>query len=431
MKQPFIVSIWLDTRREKKNKRFPVKLRVYSTILDKRNLYPTKIDLTADEFDEVWTSYKHNDKKKPTTMSRAELERLRLKLTALENLANDVAAKIKPFGFKKFEKALFKDSAASGDLIYLYNEMIQEYRSNNQFGSAESYDLSLKSVKEYIKADTGSEPKRILLSSIDVDWLYCYEKYMTTKRGRSINTAGVYLRCLRAVFNKAIEQGDISSEFYPFGTGKYTIPKKEGVSKNLDMDQLSALYHAEPMTPEQAAAKDFFFFSYCCNGMNTKDILLLRWKQIKNNKLTFVRAKTERTTRTNQKQVEVYLEAMALDILERRGTKDRSPQKFVFDIIKADTSPENLDRFVTDFNGSLNDNLLALANSVGIEHISMIYARHSFATNQARHGAGVDVIGPMMGHAAGQVQTTMGYIATAQESTKRELVKKITDFSKR
>lgn len=430
MRQPFVITIWLDTRRQKKHNSFPVKLRVYSSILNKTRLYPTRIDLNEPEFLEVWTEYIPS-KRKPSTMTKYELDKLRLKITSLLSAANEIASKITPFNFERFEKNLYRDSKSSGDLIYYYTEAISEYKSSEQFGTAEGYDLSLKSLKEYLKHSTGKVPNVIPMNTIDEDWLHGYENFMTKTRGKSLNTVGAYLRYMRALFNKAIKQGEFSQEYYPFDKSKYTIPKKNTIRGHLDMDQLTDLYNAKPKNPEQEKAKDFFFFSYCCNGMNTKDILLLQWKQVRGNKLTFVRSKTKRTTRNNQREIEVLLEDTSLDILERRASKHRNPNDYVFDIIPPQLTAEKLDKFFDSFNKALNVNLKSLASTVGIDHISMMYARHSFATNQARSGATFDLVRDNLGHSNGRIPATFNYIGAPDEKSKRELIRKMTSFKKK
>jgi hypothetical protein len=54
MEVGYSISIYLDTRRQKADGTFPVKLRVYSTILGKTKFYPTTFNLTESDFSEVW-----------------------------------------------------------------------------------------------------------------------------------------------------------------------------------------------------------------------------------------------------------------------------------------------------------------------------------------------------------------------------------------
>ena len=54
-------------------------------------------------------------------------------------------------------------------------------------------------------------------------------------------------------------------------------------------------------------AKLYWFFCYYGNGMNTKDVAYLRYKNISDGFITFTRAKTEKTTKCDPKLIMVYL----------------------------------------------------------------------------------------------------------------------------
>src|SRR5690606_22027585 len=112
-------------------------------------------------------------------------------------------------------------------------------------------------------------------------------------------TVSMYLRALRTIFNRAIEAKTIEKDLYPFGVKRYEIPSSSNVKKAFDSSQLGALFKAVPKTPEQEKAKDFWFFSFVCNGMNIKDILHLKWKDIHDAQIVFIREKTKRTKKAN------------------------------------------------------------------------------------------------------------------------------------
>ena len=67
---------------------------------------------------------------------------------------------------------------------------------------------------------------------IDVNWLKSFENYLLNSN-LSITTVGIYLRPLRAIFNKAIEEREIDKEFYPFGKRGYQIPNTKKVKKSI------------------------------------------------------------------------------------------------------------------------------------------------------------------------------------------------------
>lgn len=52
------VTIQLDKRNQRKDQTYPVKLRVYSTELQKAKLYSADRNMTEDTFYEVWKKEK-------------------------------------------------------------------------------------------------------------------------------------------------------------------------------------------------------------------------------------------------------------------------------------------------------------------------------------------------------------------------------------
>ena len=416
MKQDYFISLYLDTRRKLSNKKYPVKLRVYTPIPRRQKLYPTKFEMTEKEFQ---STYK-------TEKPRSEHKEIRRKMQAVELKAVEIAETIKPFNFDEFDRKLNRKPGEGVKLAYQYQQMINELTKNNQYGTANSYDLSRKSIETF----TEYKRKRfenLTFYDITADWLNQYENYMTDTRERSLTTVGIYLRALRAAFNKAIDEKEIDRDFYPFGKRKYIIPATKNVKKALNQSQLSKLFHSEPQTPEQEKAKDFFFFSYACNGMNIKDILLLRFKNIQDDKIEFVRAKTKNTTKANLKSITVYLNDFTKGIINKYGNPDRNPENRVFDILGANIPPEQQRSVINNFTRFVNQHIkkLCLANDLP-ETISTYWARHSFATNAIRNGATMEFIQESLGHE--NMKTTQNYFAGFDSEAKKEFANKLMDF---
>ena len=113
--------------------------------------------------------------------------------------------------------------------------------------------------------------------------------------GNSITTAGIYLRSLRTLFNIAIAEGLLTKEYYPFGKRNYEIPTSNNVKKALTLKDIGTIYKhkLEPGSPAERA-RDYWIFMYLCNGINVKDLCLLKYDNIKGDVLEFERAKTIR-----------------------------------------------------------------------------------------------------------------------------------------
>ncbi|RAU84512.1 tyrosine-type recombinase/integrase [Pontibacter arcticus] len=413
------ISIYLDTRKAKTNNLFPVKLRVYLSKGKQRTqkLYPLGIDLSVDDFER---SYK-------ATKPRGDHKDLKLKLIGLEQRAIDVADSLKVFILEKFERELFRDKLAANDVSYHYKEYIKGLQERGKVTTASSYHLSLKSLLAYANSKNRISSDSLYFDNITVDFLSRYERWMQ-EQGRSRTTVGIYLRPLRAIFNNAIETGDIHKDTYPFGKRKYQIPAGKNIKKALSKEQLGILFKAQALIPEQEKARDFWFFSYACNGMNIKDIANLKFRDIKEDRLIFSRAKTVDTSKSNHKSIMVALTSFPLSVIEKYGNADKGLSNFVFPILTNYMDHNEQDRAIKNFTRFINQHIKNLAKSVKLtEDISTYWARHSFATNAVRNGASLEFIQESLGH--NDLKTTLSYWGGFEESVKQEIADKLMDFS--
>lgn len=411
MTNEYYISIFLDTRRKKKNKKYPVKLRVFTPQPRKQKLYPTKFEFTEDEFENIMHGSKSNK----------ELQNSRLKISSVEKRATEVAEKLNHFSFEAFEKNLFEGKInETKDIKYYFNQAIEQYKLNKQIGTASNYEYSLKSLLDYHKKENLS------FHTITPQWLRNYENFIIDEKHCSPTTVGMYLRPLRAIFNTAISEQIIEIEYYPFGKKKYSIPAPKSLKKALSKEQLKALFTTQPKTPEQEKAKAFWFFSYACNGMNFKDIANLQYKDISGDTLSFRRAKTSSTNK-KQAPVIVYLEKFTLSVIEKYGNDQTDPNTYVFSIIDHSTTPVEQHRELKNFIRYINQHFVKFAKSIEInEKVSTYWARHSFATSAIRNGASLEYVSEALSHS--NLKTTIGYFAGFEDEKKREIANKIMDF---
>ncbi len=408
------ISIFQDRRRSKKNGLYPIKLRVYSSLSKTKKLYPLNIDLSEKDFEHIWES---------NVRLRGKNEELRIELEGIQSRANNEAKKINHFSFEAFEKKLFRRSADGNNVFYHFQKIIDSKNKKNNIGSSISYTYALNSLKKFVVLKTGNEPKRLLFDTISPGWLEEYEEYMLDL-GKSITTVGIYCRNLRAIFNNAIEENDIHKDLYPFGKGKYQIPEGKKVKKALTQQQLSILYNAKAKTLEQQKAKDFWFFSYACNGINMKDIVLLKFSDIKDEAFHYYRAKTFKKSKQKTK-IKVYLNEYAKAIIEKYG--NTSSSEYVFPILDKDNSPTETHRRVKNFTKLVNQHIKKIAKDNDLpEDISTYWARHSFATNAVRKGASLEFISEALDHS--DLKVTKAYFAGFEDEAKKEFAENLMDF---
>ncbi len=411
MSNKAVVSIFLDKRRPKSSGKYPVKLRVYLQISRKQKFYSLEYEFTEEEFEQVWE----------TNKPKKEFRERQLKLQSIQGSANDIAKSLKPFSFVKFERIYldtqYKDK---NDIGFYYEQAMKVFHENNQVGTAANYDLSLKSLLKF-----HGKPS-LPINLITPQWLESYERNMIETNKKSQTTVGFYLRPLRAIFNTAIADKTISQENYPFGKRRYTIPAPKSVKKALTKDQLSILYKAKPKNEEQEKAQAFWFFSYSCNGMNFKDIVTLKYKDIKGDSLSFNRAKTQRTNKS-QAASNVFLTDFTKTVIDKYGNANKGSDEYVFGIIEPKDTAIEIQRKVSNFVRYVNQHIKLLAKQNGIEeNISTYWARHSFATNAIRQGASMEFVSEALRHT--NLNTTKGYFAGFEDEKKREISEKLMQF---
>lgn len=416
MEREFSISVFLDTRRKLKNHKYPVKLRVFTPYPKKQKLYQTDFQFSEKEFESIWTTQKPRNEVKP---ARAEIQ-------SVLDKAVKTAKDIETFTFEEFERILFQKSGEPENVFFQYDAIIKQYQQNKQIGTASSYDLSKKSIKNFLKDTKGTEPEILRFREITPKWLSDYEGYMTGK-GRSQTTTGIYLRPLRALFNTAISNGTIKQNTYPFGRRKYKIPQPKAVKKALSREQLKQLFEAKPATTGQTQAKDFFFFLFNTAGMNVKDLCRLKYENLKGDTLVYIREKTKITSKSNQTSVVVYLNDYSKEFISKYGNPDIKPKNYIFDIYKPEMTEMQQFRKSQNFTRIINLAIKELAKENNLPgEISTYWSRHSFATNAIRSGASLEIVSEALNHK--NTATTKGYFAGFETDARKELTANLMNF---
>lgn len=413
------VNLILDTRRKKQNGKYPVKIRVYSGQLKKVRLYTTDFDLTEETFQRIIFPEPGQRLKKVESEAKEHLEEL-------VRLYREKVKSLNFFTFELFESSLIVKSDEFNNIFFHYQKYLAEMKKAGRLSTALTYELSEKSLKSFLKFRKGKDVDSLLFQEITVDFLNSYEFWMISK-GKSLTTIGIYLRGLRVIFNRGIEEKIVDRDFYPFGLRKYEIPSTANKKKALSSNQLSQLFEAVPKNEFQEKAKDFWFFSFVCNGMNIQDIVNLKWANLSDNQIHFVREKTRRTKKSKQKMISASLNEFALNVISKYGNQDKSPSGFIFPIINVGMSIEEKDKKRRSFTRFINQHIKKLATENGISgEISTYWARHSFATSAIRNNGSTEFVKEALGHS--NSKTTEAYLAGFEEETKKEMMRKITGF---
>lgn len=415
------ISWSLDKRRKKSNGKFPLKICVYQKHPKIQKYFPTKYEYTKQEFEEIMFPLEGKREKREIINQRDELA------TAKKRVI-DVADKIVPFDFDVFKKKLYVTESQESNVFYQYDLYINKLLNEGRIKTANAnYDCSKKALMDFLKY------KNIKIDfldfrSVSVQFLFDFERYFLEIKKGSISTVGAYLRPLKAIFNIAIQESIITDNYYPFGKNKYTIPSSLRVKKAYSKDEVKILYNAIPMTKEQEMAKDFWFFSYMCHGLNGKDICMLRFENIINDTIFINRAKTTRRIRTNKKSLIIPLTQDALKIIEKYAIKSNIKSDFVFGKLTDKMTEVEKAKKIDAFNRFISQHISKLAKSVGLDSdISSIWARHSFATILIRERGYLTEAMECLGHTS--MKTTEAYFSGFASDTLKEITENSMNFN--
>ncbi len=362
----------------------------------------------------------------------------------IEHLGKQFTFENFKYAFKNYHSFKTKNDKEN-DVFVQYDAMMATLLDEERIGSALSYQVSRNSIQRFLlKLDNHQrfelklpKPKKVgdlyifklMFEQITVDFLLEYEKWMLTygklsqkanenDSPASASTVGIYLRQLRAIFNKAIADG--ITTHYPFGKRAYRIPGKRNIKKALTKREILSIIQYDTAGQDLfiQRSKDFWVFSYLSNGMNFFDILQLKWSDFNpsENTITFVREKTARTTKENQKSITIYLRDLQLQVIEKWGSKD---SVYIFPFINTEMDAVTKKNSITQFIQVTNKWTKRIGQELGLQKPVTTYtARHSFATILLRSEAPIAFISQSLGHT--NISTTEAYLGSFEEDKARE-----------
>lgn len=401
-------TILLDKRREKLNGLYPVKLRV--TFERKQKYYPTDFDFTEAKYKKVMFGERSTEKEK-------EARKL---ILAFETKASEAIKSLKVFTWLNFENKYFENRAAKEIVSLAFEDYAMKLRSEGRIGTAVSYECAKNSIMKF-------SPK-LRFADVTKEKLKEYEKWMLDN-GKGVTTIGIYLRSLRTLFNKVISEGSLIKEYYPFGKSKYEIPTSRNIKKAITLKEISLIYYykAEKGTTNEMA-KDYWLFMYLCNGINVKDMCLLKYENIKGDVLEFERAKTKNTKKIDILPIRVPLSVDAKAIIEKWGNT-KNDNSFIFPVLTGKETPERERQLIQQLTQVVNCHMKGIAAKLGIESKLTTYvARHSFASVLKDNKVSIEFISEALGH--GNIKTTQSYLAGFADKTKIKAAKALTAFKK-
>lgn len=402
-KDGITVASVLDTRRAKESDEYPVKIRV--TYRRVRKYYATGKNLTESDWEKL-----------PITKSR-EMIKVRESIENSFDIVRDQVTELASAGEFSFDTLNARLKKASTDSIgTAFRAKIDTLKAENRIGNMIVHDNVLKGIERFGAG-------RALLQNITVDWLRRYEKFLLDE-GKTYTSIGIHMRTIRAILNEAKRAGIVKEAFYPFGRDKYEIKSGSGRKMALTLEQIGQIARFDNGSEATRKYRDYWLFLYLCNGMNMADFVKLRYSNIVNGEICFVRQKTERTTKS-LKEIQVVITEPAQKIIDRRGNP-LTPNNYIFPILNGSEDAMTRKRKTQYATRAINKHMKMIGETLGIGNISTYTARHSFATVLKRSGANIAYISESLGHS--DLKTTENYLASFEREEREKNATLLTNF---
>ena len=378
------IASFLDRRRANSNGDYPVRISVH---FQKEKKYYTTGKVCSED---TW-------KRMPTTKTK-EIAELRGEIQIVFDLIRGNTLKLLTageFSLRNLDLSLRQSSGKTlGELI---GEKIADLRKSGCIGTMRSYQTTLANVKRF-------KGEGLSLDRITVEWLKKFEEHMS--QSKTVTTIAINMRNIRTIMNIAKKDGYIKEAGYPFGVGKYEIKTAEGIKKALSVDQIKKIKRFQSTSDELVMYRDLWLFIYYCNGINIADLINLKYSNITDGEILFVREKTKRTTK-NTKFIRATVTDDMQQIIDRWGNEPL-PDNYIFNLVEHTTNPELAMSRKGWFTKKFNQHLKMIGATIGVDNLTSYVARHSYATVLKRNNVNIAFISESLGHTS--LSTTQIYL---------------------
>lgn len=272
---------------------------------------------------------------------------------------------------------------------------IVSLKSRNRLRTAETYRSTLNSFRRF------RDGNDIMLDALTAETVEAYEAYLK-RRGNTPNTTSFYMRILRAVYNRAVEE-EIIDNRKPF-RHVYTGVEKT-VKRAVPLSTISRIKSLDlSAEPHSDYARDMFMMSFFLRGMSFVDMAFLRKSDMQCGHITYRRRKTGQ-------KLSILWTADMQEILDKYPA-NASP--YLLPIIRH----TGINERVAYRNAAyiINYHLKKVGAIAGATiPLTMYCARHSWASAAKAKGIPLSIISEGMGHDS--ETTTRIYLASLDAST--------------
>ncbi len=289
----------------------------------------------------------------------------------------------------------YQDLVSRLSLFDFMKEIIVRLKHDGRMRTSETYTSALNSFRRFRNGED------VMLDAIGRELMESYEAYLQAQ-GLAPNSISFYLRILRAVYNRAGEQGLTAAAADPFAR-VYTGVEKTA-KRAVDIKTIRRIKNLDLDTDKSADyARDIFMLSFYLRGMSFIDLAYLKKDDLRNGMVTYRRRKT------GQKLSIRWTQQMQ-DILDKYPGNETEYLFPVITSLKANQRHQYRNRQYM-----VNRSLKTVARKVGVQvPLTTYVARHSWASIARSKGISVGIISEGLGHDS--ELTTRIYLASLDTS---------------
>lgn len=288
--------------------------------------------------------------------------------------------------------ALYDNLNGIKSLFPFMQKVITQLKQMGKTRTSETYIATLRSFMRF------RNDNDILLTEIDSELMLMYEAYLH-RIGLTKNTTSFYMRILRAVYNRAVEN-ELTANQYPFKHVYTGIDKT--IKRAIPLEIIKQIKNLDlSLHPSLDFARDMFLFSFYTRGMSFIDMAFLKKKDLANGILSYRRRKTGQ-------QLSIRWEQCMQTLVDKYNIES---SEYLLPIIKPIKNNER-----TQYKNAMyliNRKLKTIGNMLTAQiPLTMYVARHSWASIAKSKNIPISVISEAMGHDS--ELTTQIYLASLE-----------------
>jgi integrase len=360
---------------------------------DRKSKYiNTGIHLLPDQWDEA----ENAPKKKIPNYIETKLKLLKAQ-TDMEKIILNKENDDSPYTLDDLAK-LYHGTVNKITVDSFIDGIAKSYIKSGNIGNAKAYK-ALKSM--LLKFSDG---KDITFQDINASFLQRLELFFRGKNYKDTSLS-TYMRTLRSVYNKAIENKCAREKDYPFRDFRLSRYNTATVHRAISKEDIKKVMKRNiKKGTRQFDSRNYFIFSYLTRGINFKDLALLKWENIINDRLIYERAKTG-----SPNNIKLLPEALKI-IHYYKNFKTTAKSPYIFPILSEEHStPTQIDNRIHKMLGYTNKDLKAIGVAAGIDiKLTTYVARHAYATALRNAGHSIPLISQSLGHKS--MKTTQIYL---------------------